>query len=134
MGARAGRRVIVRWNGEQIPGVREKAASFNGEPLNITSDEDSGWQTLLGTPEEGGDVGEKSIEFTMSGVTKSAVLKNAWFGQNRIGTLEVTYPDGSIISGVFHLATYSETDPYNEASTFESTFQSSGEPTYTPYS
>ncbi len=130
MAARAGRRVILTFNGQQVPGVREKGVTLNGEPINVSSDEDNGWQALLAD-----DVAEKSIEIAISGVTKSAVLKNAWFNpQNREGPVTLTYPDGSVVAGTFVLGTYSESDTYNDASTFEATLMSNGEPTYTPYS
>ena len=130
MAARSGRRVILTFNGAQIPGVREKGITLNGEPINTSSDEDNGWQTLISE-----DVAEKSIEVSLSGVTKSAVLKNAWFNpQNREAPVIITYPDGSVVSGTFVLGSYSESDPYNDAATFEATLLSNGEPTYTPYS
>ena len=123
-----GRKIILEWDGDEILGVREKSLSLNGEPVNVTSDEDNGWQTLLD------EAGENNIEVSISGVTKSGRLRSDWLLQTRTKPLTITYPNGDVISGSFFLATYSETGPYNDATTFEATLQSAAAPTYTPYS
>lgn len=124
-----GRDIDFEWNSAELLGVREKGISLNGDPINVTSDEDDGWQLLLA------DVGgEDKVEVSISGVTKSEVLKTDWFNRTRTRSVEITYPNGSVLSGTFFLASYSDTGPYNDGTTFEATLQSSGEVIFTPYS
>lgn len=122
-----GRQVIFEWGGDVIPGAREKSAALNGERIDVTSDEDNGWRTLM---DDG--AAENQVDLGINGVTKSTILRRDWFAGDRIKTGTLEYPDGGIISGEFHLVSYSEGMPYNGAVTFESTFQSSGVVTYTP--
>lgn len=121
MTANAGRTIELTWGGAAIAGVREKSVALNGEPIDITSDDSLGWRELLSD-----DPAENQVNISVSGVTKSFALKQAWFGNNRMQAVTITYPDGSVLSGNFYLATYTDTGPYNDATTFEAELQSSG--------
>lgn len=120
-GANYGRKVIFTWDGEIIDGVREKNVSLNGEPANITTDEDDGWQLLLD------EDAERSVEISISGILKSDRLKLAKFSGNVQADASIVYPNGFTIAGFFSLSNYSEGMPYNDAITFEATLMSSGE-------
>lgn len=124
-----GRKIVLEWGDEEILGVREKGVSCAGEPVDLTSDEDNGWRTLLAN-----EAGQNQIEISISGVVKSNALRADWFAGTRTKTATIRYPDGGEVSGTFFLASYNETGPYNDATTFEGTLQSSGEITYTNYS
>lgn len=127
MAGRIGRKVEFRWNEVLIPGVREKSAACNGAPINVSSDESDGWQYLLS------EAGENSVTISISGVTKSDALKAAWFSGARTQEATLGYPDGGELEGTFFLASYTEGDPYNEASTFQAELQSAdGAVAYTP--
>ena len=129
MPANIGRAIELEWGPNSpatIPGVREKGIALNGNPVDVTSDEDDGWRTLLEEP------GENQINISVSGVTKSDVLRDAWFNGDRLDTAVITFPDGGVLTGQFLLATYNETGTYNDAITFEAELQSSGVITYTP--
>lgn len=120
----AGRAVVFTWNGLTVKGVREKGITLNGEAINVTSDEDAGWRTLL-------DVSaEDSIDVSLSGVTKDDILANAYMTGQRRAPVTLTYPNGRMISFDGYLANYAETAPYNNAVTFTGTIQSSGLPTF----
>lgn len=123
MAAHAGRRIELTWGGEPIPGVREKSVALNGEPIDITSDDSLGWRELLAQ-----DAAENQVNVSISGVTKSFALKQDWFGPNdsRMKVVTITYPDGGVLTGNFYLASYTDTGPYNDATTFEAELQSSG--------
>lgn len=133
MTAFIGRQISLTWNGVIIPGVQEKGITLNGEPIDISSDDSSGWRQLL---EEIGDgvnnASENQVDIDISGVTKSDALMRAWFERKRTGIIVVNYPTGRIISGKFNLGTYKETGNYKSATTFEGSLQSSGEAVYTP--
>ena len=127
MGALLGRSITLEWDGNEVAGVREKGVNMNGEPVDITSDEDGGWRTLLA------EAGQSQVDISVSGVTKSSELRNAWNagGAARQKVVTLTYPDGSVISALFNLVSYQETGPYKEATTFEASFQSAEEVDYT---
>jgi predicted secreted protein len=122
-----GRKVIFEWDSSQISGIREKGIKIDGSPVDVTSEEDDGWMTLLEDP------GENKVEISLSGVLKSDVLKNAWFSGSRTKPISLTYPSGAEMSGTFFLASYSEKGTYKEGVTFEGTLQSSGRVVWTPY-
>ncbi len=121
MPANAGRRIELTWGGEDIPGVREKSVALNGEPIDITSDDSLGWRELL--PD---DPAENQVDISISGVTKSFALKQDWFANDRVKAMTITYPDGSTLTGSFQLVSYTDTGPYNDATTFEAELQSTG--------
>lgn len=128
MAGNYGRKVTLEWGASSLLGVREKSLSVNGEPVNVTSDEDDGVQVLLS------EDAEKSVQIELSGVTKDDVLRKAKLDGGAALQEEVTmtYPDGATISGTFQLGPYSEGQPYNEAITFTATLMSTGPVTYTP--
>jgi predicted secreted protein len=125
-----GRKITLTWapsgTAIAIPGVQEKGVTFGGEPIDTSADDNSGWRELLD------EAGQKEIDISISGVTKSPALRNAWNSNDRTGPATVTWPDGSIVTGSFVLADYKETGPYKEAATFEATLKSTGTITYTP--
>lgn len=128
MSAAVGRDVSVTWKGTEIKGMREKKINHNDEPIDITTGEDAGVQTLLTSS------GQDSIELSLTGVSKDDVLKTDWFsgGSARQGALVITYPNGATLSGTFQLSNFKEGAPYKDAITFEVTLKSSGAFTFTP--
>lgn len=127
MAGEYGRKVELQWGSASLLGVREKSLSVNGEPVNVTSDEDDGVQILLT------EDAETSVQIELSGVTKDDVLRDAKIsgGAALQETVTLTYTDGGILTGTFHLGPYSEGQPYNEAVTFSATLMSTGPVTYT---
>ena len=129
MAAKLGRKLLLEWGGEEIPGVREKGINRNGEPVDISSDDDNGWRSLLT------EAGQNQVDVSVSGVTKSHQLAADWHAGTRTKTLEVTDTvSGATISGTFYLASYNETGTYNGAVTCEASFQPSGAVDYNNYS
>lgn len=131
MAGRIGRQVNFFFGGnspgDEILGVREKGLSCNGEPIDVTSDENSGYRTLLENLSA-----QDEVELAISGVTKDTRMKQAWFDGNRTQPITLSYPDGSSLTGTFFMQNYNETDTYNDATTFDSTLMSSGQVTFTP--
>lgn len=128
MAGNAGRAIVFTWDGAAILGIREKGFTLNGEAINVTSDEDNGWRTLLEVS------AEDSVDISLSGVSKDERLKKAYFdgagARTKIATLE--WPNGSKLTGTFYLANYTGTGPYNDAETFSASLQSNGPVTFTP--
>lgn len=130
MAARVGRQTKFFWGGElpanEIAGIREKSIAINGEPIDVTSDEDNGWRLLLTV------AAQNEVTISISGVTKDRKLIVDFFAGTRTRALTIQYPGGDELSGTFYLASLTEGEPYNDASTFEAELQSSGVVTYTP--
>lgn len=126
MSAGYGRKIKFEWNGVEIPGVREKSFTVNGEAANVSSDEDLGIQVLLD------EDAEVSIEYGLSGVTKSDALRAAKLSGNVRGEATITWENGAKLVFDANIGPYSEGQPYNEAVTFESSLMSSGAWVYTP--
>lgn len=130
MAGNLGREVRFYFGGnspaDEILGVREKGLTVNGEPVDITSDENSGVRTLLENAEA-----EKQIDISISGVVKDFRMRAAKFAGQVTQPCELNYPDGARISGTFHLSSYEEGQPYGDAITFNATLMSAGAITYT---
>lgn len=128
MAANVGRNFTIDKAGTAIAGVRTKTVTFNGEPIDVTTDDDSGFRTLLATE------GQKSIDMSVEGVTKNATLRQAALSGSSLLLTDVTvsYANGDAISGDFFLNSLEETGTYNDAITFTASLQSSGTFTYTP--
>jgi predicted secreted protein len=122
MTAAIGRSYLVKKGATALAGVRTKSLSINHEPVDITTDDEDGFRTLLGA------VGESSFELSVDGVSKDSTLFDEALGSSTKLLTDVTieHPNG-IISGDVFLASYEETGAYNDAITFSATFQSSGE-------
>lgn len=128
MPANIGRELLVKRGSTVIAGVRTKTITFNGEPVDVTSDDDSGFRTLLAT------AGQKSIDMSVEGVTKDNELRSAALSGTSLLLTDVNieWPNGDTLTGDFFLNSVEETGTYNDAITFTSSFQSSGSWTYTP--
>lgn len=129
MAAKLGRKLLVTWGGTPLAGVREKGVNRNGEPVDVTSDDDNGWRTLLT------EAGQNQIDISISGVSKNPDLRADWHAGSRTKTLEITDTiTGEETTGTYFLASYNETGSYNGAVTFEATFQSTGAQALNDYS
>lgn len=128
MAAKKGRSFLIKRGAVTVAGVQTKGVAFAGEPIDITSDDDLGYRTLLG------DVGTQSIDLSVEGVTKDSTLRVAAITGGSLMLTDVTlvYTDGGILAGDFFLTSFEETGTYNEAVTFSASLQSSGDWTYTP--
>lgn len=108
-----------------LAGVQEKSISINGEAIDISGDDSSGYRELMAEP------GQKSVDVSVSGISKDDKLRVIAFANDRTLPLKILYPDGGTITGTFYLATYKETGPYKDAMTFEAEWQSTGAVTFT---
>jgi predicted secreted protein len=131
MAALVGRRVTFTptGSGVAVTGMRTKTITINNEPIDITSDDDSGWQTFLDN-----DPAQRGIEMSVEGITKDAALINLAVtgGSGLISEYELEFEGLGTFTGDFHIGSLELGAPYNEAVTFSCTIRSSGEPTWTP--
>jgi predicted secreted protein len=128
MAAANGRELKILKNSVAIAGVRTKTVAIAGEPIDITTDDDLGYRTMLA------EAGTYSIDLTVDGVTKDAELRGIILtgGSLLLTDITIEYPDGSEISGDFFLASVEDSGEYADAITFSASLQSSGAWTYTP--
>jgi len=128
MAANKGRDLLIKRGTATIAGVRSKTLTANGEPIDITSDDDGGFRTLLDM------AGTNSLDLSVEGVTKDNDLRQEILvgGSMMLTDINIEYPNGDTLSGDFFLTSLEETGAYNDAITFSASLQSSGEWTYTP--
>lgn len=123
MAAAKGRSLLVKKGITVLAGMRTKGVALNGEPIDVTTDDDGGWRTLLA------DVGTMTVDLSIEGITKNDTLRAliAAGGTSLMLTdITVEFPDGHGFSGNFFLNSLEETGTYNEAITFSGSLQSSG--------
>jgi Predicted secreted protein len=133
--AKLGRTLFIKKNNVILAGVRAKSFSFAGEPIDVTTDDDNGFRTLMD------ESGQEALDLSVEGLVKDSVLRNAALtGSAGLMLTDITieFPktgtqvtSGDTISGNFFLASYEESAPYNEGITFSASLQSSGAWTYT---
>lgn len=129
MAAAIGRKLIVKRDGQVIAGLRSRTMTLNGEPVDVTTDDNDGAQTLL--PE----AGQVSFNISFSGVMKDDTLLEAHQAMGAAAVfedLEIEFPSGATLTGSFFFSSLTVTGEYNDAITIEGEFQSSGLTTFTP--
>jgi predicted secreted protein len=128
MAASSGRELLIKKGASVIAGVRTKTVTINGEPIDVTTDDDSGFRTLLADP------ATRMIDLSVEGITKDDTLRAivAGAGNQLLTDITIEYPDGSVIAGDFYLVSVEESGEYQDAVTFTASLQSSGAFTYTP--
>lgn len=128
MAGHNGREFTFDWDSTTIVGVRTRSLGINNELVDVTNDDDNGWQTLLAAP------GKRSIEVSIAGImSNEAVLASAMGSEGE--TLEATLPTSlttsGTVSGLFVLSSFTLEGEHDGEYEFSSTFMSSGAITYT---
>lgn len=128
MAAAKGRDLLVKTGTTVIAGIRTKTISYGGEAIDVTTDDDSGYRTLLN------DAAQMQIDLSVEGITKDAELRAIVMagGSMMLTNITIEYPDGATLAGDFFLSSVEESGAYNDAITFTASLQSSGQWTYTP--
>ena len=126
MAAFVGRKATLSKGATVVAAIRTKTAAINNEPVDITSDDDNGFRTLLQDP------GTKSLDLTVEGVIKDATLLTVAMSTTDIlEGFSLLFPTIGTIAGDFVVASFEVAAPYNEAATFTASLQSSGAFTFT---
>jgi predicted secreted protein len=124
-----GRATVLKKNGTAIAGVRTKTLSWGGESIDVTSNEDGGVRLLLD------ESAQEQIDITFDGVEDGTTIRDIWANpatSRMLTDIEYEFADGSTITGNFRLTSYELSSPYNEATAFSASLESSGLWTYTP--
>lgn len=119
-----GRALQIKWDSVTLVGVRTKGWTATADLVDVTTDDDNGWRTLLATP------GLRSVEVTVGGISSDQVLINEFFnGTGKTLTGELPTTTGTI-AGTFYLSSFEQTGEHDGAVEFSATFMSSGVVTY----
>ena len=125
MTALIGRNVFIR-KGSGSPQVllsagRSKTIKMNGTAVDITSDDDSGYRTLLEA-----DAGLLSCDISFEGVVKDANFLNQLAGGNFVDDYEIEIQGIGVLNGRFFITAVELSAPHNEAAAVTCELQSTG--------
>lgn len=128
MAGHNGREVVIDWDSVQLVGVRTRTFSITNDYVDVTTDDDSGWRTLLADP------GLRSVETTVGGICSDQVLIAEIMKAEITGEpLEIELPTatGASLSGTFLVSSFEGSAEHDGAYEFSATFMSTGAVTYT---
>lgn len=122
-----GRALQIKWDSVTLVGVRTKGYTVTNDYVDVTTDDDAGWRTLLATP------GLRSVEATVGGISSDQVLLAEVMKSNITGeplTVELPTTTGTL-AGTFLCSSFEQTGEHDGAVEFSATFMSTGVVTYT---
>jgi TP901-1 family phage major tail protein len=122
-----GRALTFDWDSTTLVGVKSKGYTVTNDYVDVTTDDDAGWRTLLSTP------GLRSVEATASGISSDQVLIAEMMKSNITGeplTIQLPTTTGTL-AGTFLVSSFEQTGESDGAVEFSATFMSSGVVTYT---
>lgn len=122
-----GRALTIDWDSVTLVGVRTKGYTITNDYVDVTTDDDDGWRTLLADP------GLRSVEVTVGGISSDQVLIAEMMKANITGEpLSIGLPTTTgTLAGTFLLSSFEQSGEHDGAVEFSATFMSSGAVTYT---
>lgn len=122
-----GRSLTIDWASTTLVGVRSKGYTITNDYVDVTTDDDSGWRTLLANP------GLRSVEVTVSGISSDQILIAEMMEATVDSeTLTVQLPTTTgTLAGAFLCSSFEQTGEHDGAVEFTATFMSAGTVTYT---
>lgn len=122
-----GRALTIDWDAVTLVGVRTKGYTITNDMVDVTTDDDEGWRTLLADP------GLRSMEVTVGGISSDQVLLASIMAASITGeTLTVQLPTTTgTLAGLFFISSFEQNGEHDGAVEFSASFMSSGEVTYT---
>lgn len=127
MTAFVGRKALFKKGTTTVAAVRTRSMTLGNEVVDITSDDDNGFRTMLAEP------GNKTLDLTVEGVFKDAtMLTVAMSTSDILEAFSILFPTIGTIAGDFVVTSFEAGAAYNEAGTFSCSLQSSGTFTFTP--
>ena len=116
-----GRNVTATVGGASLIGELSKNISFNGEVLDTTDANSSGWTELAAVH------GLKSLEMGLNGLLKNLELVGLYFGSSQAVQVVWTFPDGgTTITFDAVLSALSVSADANAGGTWDASLASSG--------
>lgn len=127
MASFVGRKALLKKGLTTVAAIRTRSITLGNEPVDITSDDDSGFRTMLAEP------GNKTLDMTIEGVFKDAtMLTIAMSTSDILEGFTLLFPTIGTFGGDFVITSFESAAAYNEAGTFSCSLQSSGTFTFTP--
>jgi len=129
-----GRALTIDYSTTTLVGVRTRGFTVTNDYVDVTTDDDSGWRTLLADP------GLRSIEVTVGGITQDEILLADMMAASvATDTVDANLPTGTAngvvtagkLSGSFLISSYEQTGEHDGSAEFTATFMSTGTITYT---
>ena len=126
MPAYIGRQLTIARDGVNIAGVRTKSVTIGNEAVDVTTDDDTGYRTLLEDP------AQKQVDLSVEGLMKDdELLEEAADGTTLIKACTITFPSGATVTGDFRFNNLELGAEFNAAITFTAEVQSTGPYTFT---
>ena len=122
-----GRSLLVDWDSVTLVGVRTKGYTVTNDYVDVTTDDDDGWRTLLADP------GVRSVEATVGGISSDQVILAEIMKANITGeplTIQLPTTTGTL-AGTFLCSSFEQSGETDGAVEFSATFMSNGAVTYT---
>lgn len=122
-----GRALTIDWDSVTLVGVRTKGYTVTNDYVDVTTDDDDGWRTLLADP------GLRSVEATVGGISSDQVILAEIMKANITGEpLSIGLPTTTgTLAGTFLCSSFEQTGEHDGAVEFSATFMSTGAVTYT---
>ena len=123
-----GRALVIEWDTVDLVGVRTKSFNIANEHVDVTTDDDDGWITLLADP------ATRAIEVTVAGITENQILIAEMMDasvESEPLDIELPTATGALLSGNFFCTELEGSGEHDGAFEFSATFKSSGVVTYT---
>lgn len=125
MAAQSGREIYISKGATRLLGGRAKSLTLNGETVDVTNDDSTGWRELLA------EFGVKSVDAEVEGVLKDSVLIAAWFAEG-LEAYTVTITGIGTFTGNWMLSSVPLSGSHDGEITYSGSLQSSGTITFTP--
>lgn len=122
-----GRALTIDWDSVTLVGVRTKGYTVTNDYVDVTTDDDDGWRTLLSDP------GMRSVEVTVGGISSDQVILAEIMKANISGeplTVQLPTTTGTL-AGTFLCSSFEQSGEHDGAVEFSATFMSAGVVTYT---
>lgn len=122
-----GRAVLIEVDGTDLADeLRTKNVTLNGELVDITTDGDDGWTTMMDET-----FNTNNVTIALEGILKTDTLTDMAFNGTQ-NSCVITIGGLFTLTGTFQFQPgFSAQAPYNDATTFTGTLQSSGSVTKT---
>ncbi len=125
------RDLTIDWDSITLVNVQSKQFGINNSYVDVTTDDDAGWRTLLADP------GTRSIDVSVSGIANDeAVLADIMAASVSALTMKIDIPSSLTtpgnLTGSFLVTSFEyEGGAPDDAVEFSATFESTGSVTYT---
>jgi len=122
-----GRALTIDFDAVTLVGVRTKGYTITNDYVDVTTDDDDGWRTLLADP------GLRSVEVTAGGISSDQTILAEIMKANITGEpLSIGLPTTTgTLAGTFVVSSFEQTGEHDGAVEFTATFMSAGVVTYT---